>query len=116
MNLMDWITLVASLGLGGALGAIAALLSAAARLFQAFDAFRTSFQAFLKANPDQTTLKSAFEELDHARPALLTRVFADDWYHASVAIPRHPEQAGTKLVTGGGLPNPERSDSAHFYC
>jgi len=22
-----------------------------------------------------------------------------------VAIPRHPEQAGTKLVTGGGLPN-----------
>jgi hypothetical protein len=36
----------------------------------------------------------------------------------SVAIPRHPEQAGTKLVTGGGLPNNvhENGRSARFYC
>lgn len=66
MKLQDLATLSIALGLGGAVGAIAALVATGGRVFTAFEAFRKQFNDSLagRNDPASTQLRQAFEDLE----------------------------------------------------
>lgn len=66
MNILDIITLLGGLGLGGAVGAALALTNTGRATALAFNSFKTTFHAKLdgKSDPDSLALKSAFSTLE----------------------------------------------------
>jgi gas vesicle protein len=73
MNPIDIAQLIVGFGLGGAMGAAAALLLAGQRVHTAFSIFARLFRAFLRDEDSERarTLRDAFTELEASLQAFL---------------------------------------------
>lgn len=73
MNLQDIASLFVGIGVGGAVGAIAALVLAGSRLAESANAFAVQLRAYLRgrSDPDSRALAEAFEDLDRRLQTLM---------------------------------------------
>ncbi|HRF61140.1 MAG TPA: hypothetical protein PLH94_14650 [Fimbriimonadaceae bacterium] len=73
MNLQDIASLLVGIGVGGALGAVAALVLAGSRLAESATTFSAQLRDYLRgrSDPDSRALAEAFEDLDARLQTLL---------------------------------------------
>jgi hypothetical protein len=66
MNGLDLAALATTLGIGGAVGAVAALVVAGRNVFEAFDRFKAAFHTQLdgKSDASSVALRNSFSELE----------------------------------------------------